>query len=186
MDMITILLIAIGLAMDCFAVSIASGVTIKDLKVQNALKIATFFGTFQALMAFIGWLAASSFADLISGIDHWIAFILLAIIGGKMIYESLKKESEKKQFDPLNLHVLLILSIATSIDSLAVGVSFAFLNIYIIAPIIIIGIASFAFSIFGTYLGNRIGEYFKNKVEFLGGIILIGIGLKVLIEHLYF
>jgi len=184
--MITILLIAIGLALDCFAVSIASGVTIKDLRFHHALKIAIFFGTFQAVMALIGWLAASSFADLVSDVDHWIAFILLAIIGGKMIYESLKEESEKKQVDPLNLYVLLILSIATSIDSLAVGVSFAFLNISIVMPVIIIGIASFVFSVGGTYLGNRVGQYFKNKVEFLGGIVLIGIGVKILIEHLFF
>lgn len=103
-----------------------------------------------------------------------------------MIYESLKEESEKKRVDPLNLYVLLILSIATSIDSLAVGVSFAFLNISIVMPVIIIGIASFVFSVGGTYLGNRVGQYFKNKVEFLGGIVLIGIGIKILIEHLFF
>ncbi len=183
MDAVSIVLIAIGLAMDCFAVAIASGVTIRDVKLKHALTIAAFFGTFQALMALIGWLAASNFADIVSGLDHWIAFILLAIIGGRMIWESLKKEVEKERRDPLNIYVLLVLAVATSIDSLAVGVSFAFLEISIVAPIIIIGLASFIFAIGGAYIGARMGDVLEKKAEFVGGAILIAIGLKILIEH---
>jgi len=185
MDMITIIIIAIGLALDCFAVSIASGVTIKNLKLKRALRIPIFFGSFQAIMALIGWLAASSFAGVISDIDHWIAFALLSFIGCRMIHESVKKESDKKEFDPLKLNVLLILSIATSIDSLAVGVSFAFLQISIIAPIIIIGVASFLFSLGGVFIGTKVGHFFEKKIEFVGGLILIGIGIKILVEHLF-
>ncbi len=184
MDMLAIILIAIGLAMDSFAASITSGVTIKDLKLNNALKIAIFFGGFQALMPLVGWFAGIGARDFISGIDHWIAFGLLTIIGSKMIYESFKVRSEKKRIDPLSIHVLLILAIATSIDALAVGISFAFLGIAIVTPAIIIGVITFSLSFLGVYLGNRVGPFFEKKMEIVGGLILIGIGIKILIEHL--
>jgi putative Mn2+ efflux pump MntP len=184
MDIISTTFIAFGLAMDAFAVSITSGITIKNLKLNHALRIAGFFGGFQAFMPIIGWLAGLSLTNYISGIDHWIAFTLLAFIGCKMIYESTKVESAHKQNNPLNLSVLLLLSIATSIDALAVGVSFAFLKIAIATPVIIIGTVTFALSLLGVFLGDKFGHLFESKIEIAGGLILIGIGVKILLEHL--
>jgi len=182
MDLISIILIALGLAMDAFAVSITSGLTIKQLKINHALQIASFFGLFQAVMPIIGWLAGLSLRDFISSIDHWIAFVLLGFIGCKMVYESVKMEESKS--NPLNIVVLLILSVVTSIDALAVGITFAFLKVSIVTPIILIGIITFILSFIGVYIGDRFGRLFEKKIEILGGIILIGIGIKILIEHL--
>ncbi len=184
MDIVTIVFVAFGLAMDTFAVSIASGVTIKELRVEHALRIALFFGFFHALMPLIGWLAGMGLRDYICGVDHWIAFGLLSMIGCKMIYESTKLETERKQINPLNVSLLLILSIATSIDALAVGVSFAFIQMAIITPIIVIGIVTFLLSYLGTFVGNKFGHFFEKKIELAGGLILIGMGTKILIEHL--
>ena len=184
MDIFSISLIALGLAMDAFAVSITSGFAIKYIKIKNALMIAIFFGLFQAIMPLIGWLAGYTLKDFISGIDHWIAFGLLSIIGLKMIYESFKLESDKERVDPLNISVLFVLSIATSIDALAIGISLSFLNISIALPSIIIGIITFLLSFMGVYIGNKLGHFFEKKIEILGGIILIAIGIKILIEHL--
>ena len=184
MDLITITVIAFGLAMDAFAVSITSGITIKHLRINNALRIAIFFGLFQAFMPGIGWLAGFSLRDFISGIDHWIAFGLLSMIGCKMIFESTKMGSSEKEIDPLNIYVLLILSIATSIDAFAVGLSLSFLKISIVTTAIIIGIVTFMVSFLGVFVGNRFGHFFENKIEVIGGLILIGIGIKILIEHL--
>jgi putative Mn2+ efflux pump MntP len=183
MNMIMILFIAFGLAMDAFAVSITNGITIKHQRINNALKIGIFFGSFQALMPLIGWLAGLRLRDFISGFDHWVAFGLLSLIGGKMIYES-TKIGDDKEIRSLNLFVLLLLSIATSIDALAVGLSFAFLKISIATPIIVIGIVTFILSFLGVLVGNKLGHFFENKMEILGGLILIGIGIKILIEHL--
>ena len=184
MDTITIVFIAFGLAMDAFAVSVASGFTIKTLRVGHALRIALFFAVFQAVMPAIGWLAGLSLRNLISEFDHWVAFILLAAIGGKMIYESFKLESDKKQIDPLRLNVLLTLSIATSIDALAVGVTFAFLKVAIVWPVAVIGLITFGTSFVGVFIGDKFGHIFESKIEFIGGLILIAIGLKILLEHL--
>jgi putative Mn2+ efflux pump MntP len=184
MDIFSIFLIALGLAMDAFAVSITSGVTIKYVEMKNAFTIAIFFGLFQAIMPVIGWLAGFTLKNFISGIDHWIVFGLLSIIGLKMIYESFKLESDKERVDPLNIFVLFVLSIATSIDALAVGISLSFLNISIALPAIIIGIITFLLSFVGVYIGTKLGHFFEKKIEILGGIILIAIGIKVLIEHL--
>ena len=183
MDMITIIFIAFGLAMDSFAVSIISGITMKHLRI-NALKTAIFFGAFQAVMPIIGWLAGLNLIDLISGVDHWIAFGLLSLIGCKMIYESSKMDSSEKEINLLNVYVLLILSVATSIDALAVGLSFAFLKISIATPIIAIGTVTFLLSLLGVIAGNRFGHLFEKKIEIVGGLILIGIGIKILVEHL--
>lgn len=185
MDILNITFIAFGLAMDAFAVSITSGLSIKNLKAKHALRIALFFGLFQAIMPLIGWVSGLSIIDLILNIDHWVAFILLSFIGCKMIYESTKIESDKIKTNPLNIHTLLLLSIATSIDALAVGVSFAFLQISIITPVIIIGLITFILSFVGVFIGDLKGHLFQGKIEILGGIILIGIGLKILLEHLY-
>ena len=184
MDIVSIVIIAVGLAMDAFAVSITSGITIKRLHINHALKIALFFGLFQAFMPIIGWLAGLSLRDYISAIDHWIAFGLLSFIGCKMIYESITVQSNKKEINPLNVYVLLVLSVATSIDALAVGVSFAFLKVAIVTPVIIIGTVTFLLSYLGVYIGDRIGHFFENKIEIAGGILLIGIGIKILVEGL--
>ncbi len=184
MDIFTLLLIAFGLAMDAFAVSISNGITIKHQRANHALRIGIFFGFFQALMPLIGWSAGLSLRDFISGVDHWIAFGLLSLIGCKMIYESTKMDSERRETNPLKLPMLLMLSIATSIDALAVGISFALLNISIVTPILIIGTVTFGLSFLGVLIGNNIGHFFEKKIEILGGLILIGIGIKILIEHL--
>jgi len=184
MDFLTITFIATGLAMDCFAVSITSGIAIKNLRINYALQIALFFGSFQAIMPVIGWFAGRGLRDFISGVDHWVAFGLLGLIGLKMIYESTKLESDKKEINPLNIYVLSMLSIATSIDALAVGVSFAFLKISLVTSIIIIGTITFILSFIGVFVGNRTGHFFENKIELAGGLILIGIGTKILLEHL--
>ncbi|MDP8267965.1 MAG: manganese efflux pump MntP family protein [Candidatus Tenebribacter davisii] len=186
MNIVTIILIAFGLAMDAFAVSIASGVTLKCFKVCPAIRVAFFFGGFQALMPVLGWLAGTSFQHYIAAFDHWVAFGLLTFIGGKMIYESFLFGKTKSNCDPNKLSTVFILAIATSIDALAVGLSFAVLNIQIIQPAIIIGIITFILSLLGVYLGGKIGSLFENKIELIGGIVLIGIGLKILIEHLFF
>ncbi|MDI7260755.1 MAG: manganese efflux pump MntP family protein [Thermodesulfobacteriota bacterium] len=183
MNHFTLLLIAFGLAMDAFAVSISNGITIKSQRTNHALRIGLFFGSFQALMPLVGWSAGLNLRDFISGVDHWIAFGLLSLIGCKMIYESKKTETPRKEVNSLSLWMLLALSIATSIDALAVGISFAFLNISIATPIIVIGSVTFVLSFLGVLIGNRIGHLFAKKIEFLGGLILIGIGIKILIEH---
>jgi putative Mn2+ efflux pump MntP len=184
MHIVTIIFIACGLAMDAFAVSITSGLTIKKLRVEHAFRIAFFFGAFQAIMPLVGWMAGLRLQDIIANIDHWIAFGLLSVIGCKMIYESFRMERSRNKMNPLNLVVLLMLSIATSIDALAVGVSLAFLRVSIITPIILIGSITFLLSFLGIFMGNRFGHFFEQKIEVIGGIILIGIGVKIVVEHL--
>ena len=186
MDLITILLIALGLSMDAVAVAISLGLTIKSLKIHNGLIIGIFFGIFQAIMPVIGWAAGRRLRDLIVGVDHWIVFGLLVLIGSKMIYESLKIKSTEKDIPQLSIYLLLMLSIATSIDALAIGVSFAFLDIAIIYPVIIIGLVTFLLSFLAVGLGKHLGYLFSRKIEIIGGIILIGIGLKILFEHIGF
>ena len=184
MNSITIVLIAFGLAMDTFAISVASGFTIKRLHIRYALRMALFFGSFQALMPIIGWFAGVGLRGFISTFDHWVAFLLLAGVGGKMIYESTMLDSEEGSGDAESIYVLLMLSIATSIDALAVGLSLSFLRIAIIAPALIIGGVTFAVSFMGVYIGNRFGHFFEKKIEVIGGLALIGIGAKILMQHL--
>ncbi len=184
MDLIAIIFIALGLAMDVFAVSISCGITIEELRVGHALRIALFFGVFQAIMPVIGWLAGVSVRGVIASFDHWVAFGLLAFVGGKMIYEAVKPDDSRKVINPLKFGVLLLLAIATGIDALAVGLSFAFLEISIIYPVIVIGAIAFTMSLVGVFLGDRFGCLFGKKVEVIGGLILIGIGVKILVEHL--
>ncbi len=184
-------LLAIGLAMDCFAVSIASGIILKRIQLRPMLVMALAFGLFQALMPLLGWIGASFFSHLIESIDHWIAFAILVFLGGRMVMESFKDEDCKQEFDPTSLKVVLALAVATSIDALAVGVSFAFLGIRdcssILPPIGIIGFVSFAVSLLGLLFGIKFGCGIARKLraELWGGIILIIIGLKILIEHLF-
>ncbi len=184
MNLLLILLIAVGLAMDAFAVSITCGLALKKLKIKHVFTIALSFGFFQGVMPIIGWLAGVGFRSFISSIDHWIAFGLLVIIGGKMIYESSKLESSVKD-EELNVTFLLFLSIATSIDALAVGLSFSFLKVEIITPSLIIGVVTFILSMIGVIIGKKVGHLFERKIEVFGGIILILIGFKILLSHLY-
>ena len=186
MQIVEILIIGLGLSMDAFAVSITSGFAIKNLKIRNACTIAFTFALFQAVMPAIGWLAGTTLQSYISSVDHWIAFALLVFIGGKMIYETRVIDDAEKSIDPLKLIVLLTLAVATSIDALAVGVTFAFLKVTIIRPALIIGGITFIMCFIGTYLGQRFGALFEKKIEFAGGCILIAIACKILIEHLLF
>jgi putative Mn2+ efflux pump MntP len=183
MGMPVILFIALGLAMDAFTVAVASGLALEPLRARKALKIALFFGGFQALMPLLGWLAGLGLEELISGLDHWVAFGLLGFIGCRMIYGAIRA-TPRRAADPLNLPTLLGLSIATSIDALAVGLSFAFLRASILTPAIVIGAVTFLLAFLGVFLGHRLGRLFEREAEALGGLILIGIGLKILLEHL--
>jgi len=182
MDIATIF-IAAALAMDSFSVAITYGLATKTFKTTKAIKISAFFGFFQAIMPIIGWYTGFHILDLISQVDHWVAFILLAFIGSRMIYESIKKQP-RSLINSYNTKVLLILSIATSIDALAVGLSFSIMNISIITLATATGVVTFTLSLLGVYLGRRFGGILKNRVESLGGIILVVIGLKILLEHL--
>lgn len=182
MDIISILILAIGLSMDSFAVSLASGIGIKDLNKRDASKIALTLGFFQGMMPVAGWAVGMSFSKYIINYDHWIAFVILLFLGVKMIIEGIK-DSDESCSDPLKLTTLLSMSIATSIDALAVGVSIALLKQDIVFPSIIIGAVTVLFSIIGLYSGKILGCRFKSYAEIAGGLILIGIGTKILIEH---
>jgi putative Mn2+ efflux pump MntP len=186
MDLITIVIIAVGLAMDAFVVSIVSGGAHKHLRIKHALQIAFFFGGFQALMPLIGSLAGLSFKRYIVDYDHWVAFGLLSAVGGKMIYESLKIESVEKNLDPSKIYVLLALSVATSIDALAIGITLSLITSSIIIAVSIIGIITFILSYLGVYIGKRFGHFFESGIEAIGGVFLIGLGVKILIQHLFF
>jgi putative Mn2+ efflux pump MntP len=186
MYLITIVIIAVGLAMDAFAVSIASGAMYKQLKIRQTLRIAVFFGGFQAFMPLIGALAGLSFREYISDYDHWVAFALLVAVGGKMIYESFKIKSAEDIRDPSNIFILLALSIATSIDALAIGVTLSLVAGSIAFAVIVIGLVTFTLSYIGVLIGKKIGHFFENKIEAVGGLVLIALGCKILFEHLLF
>lgn len=202
MNITTIVLTAFALAMDAFAVSVTKGMTLKNLTKAIAIKIALFFGVFQAAMPLIGWLLGISFQGYIKAIDHWIALILLSILGGKMIYEfyenrkeaSVEKEEaesevsttlegEENNKGELSNKELTTLAIATSIDALAVGISFAFLNVNIVFSALIIGLITFIICFIGVIAGKKIGGIFKDYAELIGGIILILIGINIFNEH---
>ena len=185
---VTLFLMGVGLSMDAFAVSICKGLSMRKVNKKQCFVIALFFGGFQALMPLVGWLLGSRFEQYITGVDHWIAFVLLGIIGGKMVLESMKCSDEaveiKKMDPPLDIKELFLLAIATSIDALAVGITFAFLDTPIVEAITIIGVTTFIISAAGVYVGNFAGNRYQKKAELAGGIILILIGLKILLEHL--
>lgn len=188
MKTLELLLIALGLSMDAFAVSVASGATMKRLHLPHALKMALFFGGFQALMPVLGWLAGLGMKSFISGVDHWIAFGLLSAVGGKMLYESFKIREEEEcggaKTCPFDTGTLTVLAIATSIDALAVGLTFSVLAVSIITPVLVIGAVTFVMSVAGVKLGSTGGHFFEHKMEAAGGLILIAIGLKILLSHL--
>ncbi|MBN2181797.1 MAG: manganese efflux pump [Sedimentisphaerales bacterium] len=180
MNFLTILVIAVVLAMDAFAVSIASGATYRYLKIGHTLRIALFFGGFQAFMPLVGALAGLSIKEYIAAYDHWVAFFILAVVGGKMIYESFKITEAEKTHNPSNLLVLLALSVATSIDALAVGITLSLVAASIVAAVIVIGLVTFLMSYAGVMIGKKFGHLFENKIEVVGGLVLIALGVKIL------
>jgi putative Mn2+ efflux pump MntP len=180
-----ILLVAVGLSMDAFAVSIILGLSVPKPKIKEFLMPGLFFGFFQALMPFIGYYAGTHFVEKIQHLDHWVVFGLLGFIGGKMIRDSFSKQEQSRNIS-FRLFNMLLLAIATSIDALAIGVSFAFFQINIFTAIMIIGLTTFVFSIGGVKAGNLFGAKYKSKAEFAGGAVLVLLGLKVLVEHLFF
>ncbi len=187
MKIAEILLIALGLSMDAFAVALASGATMKRLHLPRALKMGLFFGGFQAVMPVLGWAAGLSMKNFISGWDHWLAFGLLLAVGGKMIYEAFEIKGEEECSDktcPFDTGTLTILALATSIDALAVGLTFSLLQVSIAGPVLVIGLVTFLMSVAGVKIGSAGGHFFEHKMEAAGGFILIGIGLKILLDHL--
>lgn len=185
MSLLTLLGIATGLAMDAFAVSIGVGLNARQVSARATVRLAWHFGLFQFLMPVIGWLAGLTVERWIGGIDHWVAFGLLAAIGGHMIYEAKWGDEEQRAAkDPTRGATLVVLSVATSIDALAVGLSLALLGVEIWYPAVVIGIVAFSFTAAGLHLGRRFGALFGKRMEVLGGLILIGIGVKILLDHL--
>jgi putative Mn2+ efflux pump MntP len=186
MGLLTLLGIAVGLAMDAFAVSIGIGLSSPHVSGRTTFRLAWHFGLFQFLMPIVGWLAGHSVERWISGVDHWIAFGLLAAIGGHMIYEAVwGDEAERAAKDPTRGASLVVLSIATSIDALAVGLSLALLGVEIWYPAAVIGVVAFAFTAVGLHLGRRFGALFGRRMEVIGGLILIAIGVRILVDHLF-
>ncbi len=184
MDFLSIFLIALSLAMDAFAVSLAIGTTTLCNSRRARFRLSFHFGFFQFLMPILGWLAGSSIARYIANFDHWIAFALLAYIGSHMVRSGVKPEAKAFPSDPSRGKLLITLAIATSIDALAVGLSMAMLNVNIILPSIVIGVVASVLSVAGLFIGNKLGEKFGKTMEIIGGLTLIGIGVRVLIEHL--
>ena len=202
MGVIELLLISVGLSMDAFAVAVCKGLGMRSINYRHALTIALFFGVFQALMPLVGWALGSQFASLVTPVDHWIAFGLLALIGGKMLWDALHEgdaegtgpssegtsrglQTDRSQGERLDLRELTMLAVATSIDALAVGISFAFLDIDIWVAISLIGVTTFALSFAGVAIGNRFGARYEKGAAMVGGTVLICIGLKILVEHLF-
>ena len=183
MGLLELFILAVGLSMDAFAVSVCKGLAMPKITVKKAAVAGIWFGGFQALMPALGYLLGSQFKDSITAIDHWIAFILLGIIGGNMIREACSGECENES-DSLDIKTMFLLAVATSIDALAVGITFAFLKVNIAAAVSFIGITTFIISASGVKIGNIFGTKYKSKAELAGGIILILLGLKILLEHL--
>ena len=184
MEILTVILLAIGLSFDSFAVSVCSGLNLPHIRFSQAAKIAFFLALFQGCMPLIGWLLGNSMKTLIEPVDHWIAFGLLSLIGGKMIIESFINSESREIKNPLHIRVIILLSLATSIDALAVGFSFATMIDKILLPVIMIGLVTFIASMLGILLGKKTGPTFNRYAEIIGGLILIIIGSKILIEHI--
>jgi manganese efflux pump family protein len=184
LDFLSILLIAIGLAMDCFAVSLGIGTSPVKKDIHTVFRITFHFGLFQGLMTFLGWLAGSSIVNLIQNFDHWIAFALLAWVGARMIRESFSTKEEDNPCNPSRGKTLIMLSIATSIDALAVGLSLAFVDGSILISSLVIGVTSLLLSLLGLFIGGKLGCKFGKRMELAGGLVLIGIGLRILLSHL--
>ena len=185
MGLIELFLIAVGLSMDAFAVSVCKGLAMPKCTFKKAAIVGLWFGGFQALVPAIGYILGAQFQEAIASIDHWIAFVLLALIGGNMIHEALDNDEEEADAS-LDVKTMFLLAVATSIDALAIGITFAFLKVNIIPAVCFIGIVTFIISFAGVKIGNVFGARYKNKAEIVGGVILILLGLKILLEHLGF
>ena len=183
MELLSVIAIAVGLAMDTFAVSIVTGAAYKQLHIRHTLRMAGFFGGFQAFMPVVGYLAGLTVRQYVSNYDHWIAFGILAAVGLKMIYESFKIKEERKTPNPANLVVVLALAVATSIDALAVGITISLITHAIALAVIIIGVVTFGLSFAGVYIGKKFGHFFEGGIEIIGGLVLIALGLKIVIQH---
>lgn len=183
MELFTLILIALALAMDAFAVSVASGLAARRLSIRHAFTIGLWFGSFQAFMPFLGWLGGMGLRGLIAAVDHWIAFFLLSGIGAKMIWESFRIGRLDNEIGALSVRVLFALSIATSIDAFAVGITLAALDVSILMPVLIIGLVTFIASALGVWLGTLFRRFSSLKIEVLAGLILIGIGIRMLVNH---
>ena len=184
MSILELFLTAVGLSMDAFAVAITKGLSMRKMNWKHAVIIGLYFGIFQALMPLIGYLLGVNFTEYITAFDHWIAFLLLGVIGANMIRESFDRGEEEGADASIAFQVMILLALATSIDALAVGISFAFLKVNILAAIAFIGVITFLLSTVGVKIGNVFGVRYKSKAEFAGGLILILMGLKILLEHL--
>ena len=185
MSYIELFILAVGLSMDAFAVSICKGLSVNRRRPRHALIAGAYFGGFQALMPLIGWLLGRQFESLIKSVDHWVAFALLALIGANMIREAVKNEEENLN-DSFSPRTMFPLAVATSIDALAVGVTFAFLDVAVVPAVSFIGVTTFLFSAAGLKIGRLFGAKYKSRAELAGGIVLVCIGLKILIEHIFF
>ncbi|MBC8207870.1 MAG: manganese efflux pump [Desulfobulbaceae bacterium] len=185
MSTITLIFIAVALAMDAFAVALAAGVMLHPVNKRQLFRLGFHFGLFQGMMPVLGWVAGLSIQNLISNIDHWIAFGLLTYVGGKMIHEALNPDNERSKTDPTRGKTMIMLAIATSIDALAVGLSLAVIGVSILTPAVVIGITAAILTVIGMLLGGRIGQIWGKRVEIVGGIILIGIGVNILYQHLW-
>ena len=183
MGMLELFLIAVGLSMDAFAVSVCKGLSVRKAEFKHSLCVGLYFGGFQALMPLIGYLLGTQFESFIVSIDHWIAFILLGFIGSNMIREAMSKDEEQLD-DSFSVKTMITLAIATSIDALAMGVTFAFLRVNIVYAVLFIGVITFVLSAIGLKVGNVFGAKYKSKAELMGGIVLILMGAKILLEHL--
>ena len=181
---VKLLFIAVSLAMDAFAVSVCKGLNMKKINYKHAVIIGGFFGVFQAVMPLIGWAVGKQFADLVTSVSHWIAFGLLVFIGGKMLIEAIKGGDDEEVPDGLDYKELFVLAVATSIDALAVGVVFAFENVKIVPSVLLIGVVTFVLSVIGVAVGNRFGAKYNKRAEIAGGVILILLGTKILLEGL--
>jgi putative Mn2+ efflux pump MntP len=185
MNLFELFLIAVGLSMDAFAVALCTGLTMKTFRLRKALTVGLYFGVFQAAMPLVGYLLGSTFADKIMDYDHWVAFALLGFIGGKMIWESFSPpDCNPEEEASLTCRAMLPLAVATSIDALAVGISFAFFEVEIVPSVLLIGVVTLALSMVGVKLGNVFGSRFRAKAELAGGVILILLGVRILLEHL--
>lgn len=184
MEIGELIVLSLGLGMDAFAVSICKGLSMKKMNWKKALIIGLYFGGFQAIMPVLGYSLSKGFENFVTSIDHWIAFILLSIIGGKMVKDAFSPENSENCNEDVGFKTMIVLAIATSIDALAVGITFAFLNVNLILAIALIGSITFFLSVIGTKVGNVFGDRYENKAELLGGVILIFLGIKILLEHL--
>jgi putative Mn2+ efflux pump MntP len=183
-DLLYIILIALGLSMDCFAVSVSGSITLKHVTPLRIIRTAFTFGLFQAIMPVIGWLIGHNLVTIVADYDHWLAFVLLLFVGGKMIWESFRPSENTQTTDITSGMTLITMALATSIDALAIGLSFAFLEISIAIAAVTIGVIAFLITIAGFLLGKKLGQLIGKRAEIIGGIVLIGIGIRILLSHL--